>query len=54
VQKLQHAHQVLQVKLDTDARLHKHALATAAKERQALEQQVCAAPQAPLAAWPLS
>jgi hypothetical protein len=40
LQKLQHAHQVLQQKLDTDGRLHKQALATAAKERQQLEQQV--------------
>lgn len=40
LQKLQHAHQVLQQKLDTDGRLHRQALATAAKERQQLEQQV--------------
>lgn len=39
-QKLQHAHQVLQQKLDTDARLHRQALATAGKDRQQLEQQV--------------
>jgi hypothetical protein len=39
-QKLQHAHQVLQVKLDTDARTHKQALAAAARERQQLEQQL--------------
>jgi hypothetical protein len=39
-QKLQHAHQVLQLKLETDARTHKQALAAAARERQQLEQQL--------------
>jgi chromosome segregation ATPase len=40
VQKLQNAHQVLQVKLRTDARTHKQALAAAARERHQLEQQL--------------
>lgn len=40
-ERLQHAHQVLQAKLDTDTRLHKQAAAAAARDRQQLEQQVC-------------
>lgn len=39
-QKLQHAHQVLQLKLETKAKLHKQALAAAAKEQHQLEEQV--------------
>lgn len=40
MQKLQHANQVLQQKLDTDGRLHRQAQASAAKERLQLEEQV--------------
>lgn len=39
LQKLQDAHQVLQQKLTTDAKLQKQALAAAAKERHQLQQQ---------------
>jgi len=39
-QKLQHAHQVLQQKLETDARLHRQTLAAAGRDRQQVEQQV--------------
>lgn len=42
LQKLQHRCGVLQLKLDTDSRSHRQALATAARERQALEQQIAA------------
>eukprot|EP00877_Chromochloris_zofingiensis_P002309 jgi/Chrzof1/12079/Cz06g20180.t1 len=41
-EKLQHRCGVLQLKLDTDSRSHRQALATAARERQALEQQIAA------------
>jgi hypothetical protein len=40
LQKLQHANQVLQQKLETDARLHRQAQASANKDRLQLEEQV--------------